>query len=329
MKRLAILSSGGDAPGMNAAIRAITLKAIEHNYEVIGFIAGFNGLLDKQYIHLNRPQVDDIIRQGGTILKSARCPRMHKAQGAIQAKHVLESLNIDALIVIGGDGSFKGCHAIAKQWSGQLIGVPGTIDNDINGTDQTIGFWTAIDTALGCIDKIRDTANAFERIFLVEVMGRDCGFIAVESAIASGAEHIICKEIIEDETQFINDLLHSIKTSIAKHRTDSYVIVVAENSLSITCEQLSQKIAEFTQVECKVAILGYLQRGGSPVASDRVLATGLGVAAVEAILAGKNEIMVATKDNQMCEVNFSETGLKNTDNQSLIRRLNNLNFNLN
>lgn len=327
-KKIALITSGGDAPGMNAAIRAVTLQAEKYQYQVLGFIGGYNGLIDNHFIILDCHKVDDIIRKGGTILKSARCPEMLDSSGPNRVVETLESNNIDSLIVIGGDGSFKGCLAISELWQGNIIGIPGTIDNDINGTDQTIGFWTAVETALDSIDKIRDTANAFERIFIVEVMGRNCGFLAVESAIGSGAEHIVCKEIIEDEVQFIDNLLVNINKAIRNHRTDSYIIVMAENSLSFSAHDLSKKIERYTGVDSKAAILGYIQRGGSPVAPDRVLATQLGVAAVEAIKANKSNIMVGMLNNTATETAFSSTSYRNTYNQKIIRRLNQLNFNL-
>lgn len=327
-KRIALITSGGDAPGMNAAIRAVTLQAEKFQYQVLGFIGGYNGLIENHFIELNRHRVDDIVRKGGTILKSARCKAMLSDVGPNSVVETLKVNKIDALIVIGGDGSFKGCQAISKLWQGNIIGIPGTIDNDINGTDQTIGFWTAVETALDSIDKIRDTANAFERIFIVEVMGRNCGFLAVESAIASGAEHIVCKEVIEDEVQFIDNLLVNINTAIKNHRTDSYIIVMAENSLSFSADALSKKIERYTGVDSKAAILGYIQRGGSPVASDRVLATQLGVAAVDAVRNNKSDIMVGMLNNRATETALSATSYNNTYNQEIIRRLNQLNFNL-
>jgi 6-phosphofructokinase 1 len=230
--------------------------------------------------------------------------------------------------VIGGDGSFKGAQALCQHWQGQVIGIPGTIDNDINGTDQTIGFWTAIDTALNCIDKIRDTADAFDRIFLIEVMGRDCGFIAMESGIASGAQHIVCHELIENEADYITTLLNSIKQSITSDAAQSYVIVVAENALSFSTSILAEKIADFTGVDTKSAILGYVQRGGAPVAMDRVLATQLGICAVDAIIAEKNNMMVAMQHDQITYFDLAKTGLKNTENKKLIQRLEQFSFNL-
>ncbi len=327
-KRLAILTSGGDAPGMNAAIRAITLSAIDYGYDVFGFIAGYHGLIAADITRLKANDMGDIIHKGGTILKTARCIEMLQIEGVKQAVKTLNDTDIQALVIIGGDGSFKGAQAISQYWQGQIIGVPGTIDNDINGTDQTIGFWTAIDTALGCIDKIRDTADAFERIFVIEVMGRNCGFIAMESGIASGAQQIICHELIDDESAFIQHLLDSIKYAICNHLSQSYIIIVAENALSFSTETLAKMISAHTKVETRSAILGYVQRGGAPVAMDRVLATQLGIRAVKAINDKHTNMMVGTKDGEIILVPLAETNLKNITNQLLIKRLEEFNFNL-
>jgi 6-phosphofructokinase 1 len=328
MKKVAILTSGGDAPGMNAAIRAITLQALHFNWQVIGFNAGYNGLLNKDYQLLDSYSVNDIIRYGGTILKSARCSAMKTPEGPILAAKVLAELNIDCLFVVGGDGSFRGACAIAPHYKGNIIGLPGTIDNDVNGTDQTIGFATAIDTAIDAIDKIRDTANAFERIFVVEVMGRDCGFIAIESAIACGAEQVICKEIIDNETSFINRLLSAIKQSVSENSRQSYVIVLAEHALSMSAHALSELIATRCNIDCRAAILGYIQRGGSPVAEDRILATQLGIAAVNLALENQKMVMVGKRNGKLVTVPLAETNLKNEQNKQLIQRLNQFNFNL-
>ncbi|MBE0364064.1 6-phosphofructokinase 1 [Pseudoalteromonas ulvae UL12] len=328
IKRIGLLTSGGDAPGMNAAIRAITLKCINAGWDVIGIEAGYNGLFSLSSRPLTHQDVDNIIQRGGTILKTARCQTLKEDNGPELAAQQLDKLAIDALIVIGGDGSFRGATQINKFWPKPIIGIPGTIDNDINGTDQTIGFWTAIETALSCIDKIRDTADAFERIFVVEVMGRDCGFIAMESGIACAAEQIICKEIIENESDFLSKLYSSIQHAVTWQQTQSYVIVVAENALSISAQTLAQNIQSNTGVDTKSAILGYVQRGGAPVAMDRVLATQLGIAAVDALVQGKSGVMIGTLNNTLVEIPLADTGLKNTANQALIKRLKQFNFDL-
>ncbi len=318
---LALLTSGGDAPGMNAAIRALTLRALEVGYRVIGFKSGYNGLLDEDYIDLDREQVAGLIHNGGTLIKSARCERMKEPAGILQAANSLRKLAVDALVVIGGDGSFRGATEIAKHWQGQLIGIPGTIDNDINGTEQTIGFATAIDTALDCIDKIRDTADAFERIFVVEVMGRHCGFIAMECGLASAAEQIICPELIDDERSYLNTLMGDIRSDLDQHRGQSYVIVLAEHALSLSCDELAKRIALETGIDTRATVLGYVQRGGAPVAGDRILATQMGVCAVDAITTGHNQIMIGIKDNQICHFDLAKSGEKNARNAAIIQRL--------
>lgn len=301
VKRIAVLTSGGDAPGMNAAIRAIVLTSAAHNIDVIGFEHGFNGLLDQEFQTLLPLHVQHIIQLGGTILKSARCKALHTEAGARQAADVLHSLQIDALIVIGGDGSFRGALAIAEHYSGQIIGVPGTIDNDVDGTDFTIGFATAIDTALDAIDKIRDTADAFERIFLVELMGRHSGYISLSAGIAAGAEQIICPEF----TQLKNDNLQSVITPIQHAQLlrgkSSYIIVVAENSYPGGTTALADALSNALGIECRACILGHIQRGGKPVGADRILATKLGAYAVEQVVNGAH-LMMAGEINQTAQL---------------------------
>ncbi|MFY8274934.1 ATP-dependent 6-phosphofructokinase [Pseudoalteromonas sp. SSDWG2] len=320
-KRIAILTSGGDAPGMNAAIRAVTLKALSFDHHVFGYYGGYNGLIGEHFTELGAAHVADIIHRGGTILKSARCKDMHTNAGILQAVNSLRKNHIDALIVIGGDGSFKGAQELAQHWSGQIIGIPGTIDNDINGTDATIGFYTAIDTALDCIDKIRDTAQAFERTFVVEVMGRDCGIIAMESGLASGAEQIICKELIDDESSFVQDLKEKVADSLKNDAAHSYVIVMAEHSLSISAQELAQQLSNFTGIDSRSAILGYVQRGGAPVAGDRILATQLGVASIAHLEAGDNGVMVGIEDNKVTLTPLKETSDTHQRNRSFVARL--------
>jgi len=291
IKRIGILTSGGDAPGMNAAIRAIVLTASVSNIDVIGFHHGFNGLLESDYQRLLPQHVAHIIHQGGTMLKSARCAQLHTAEGARQAATVLEELELDALIVIGGDGSFRGALAIANYYQGQIMGIPGTIDNDIDGTDFTIGFATAIDTALDTIDKIRDTAEAFERIFLIELMGRHSGYISLSAGIAAGAEQIICPEFGILQPHNIKALLAPIQRAQLMRGSSSYIIVVAENSYPAGTSALAEAISEALGIECRACILGHIQRGGSPVGADRILATKLGAFAVEQLLDGAHLMM--------------------------------------
>jgi len=290
LRKIGLLTSGGDAPGMNAAIRAVVLTAAAQGIEVIGFKHGFNGIFSHEHQQLQRTEVLHIIQQGGTLLKSARCKQLEQPGGPEQAANVLHQLGIDALIVIGGDGSFRGCQAIAPFYTGQIVGIPGTIDNDVDGTDFTIGFATALDTALDAIDKIRDTADAFERIFLVEVMGRHTGYLALAAGIASGAEQIICPEYGEVD---IDDLQQDIQQVQRQYGRGSYIIVIAETMYPSGATTLAAELTQASGIECRACVLGHLQRGGSPVGSDRILATKLGAFAVEQLLRGNAHLMMA------------------------------------
>lgn len=290
MKRIGILTSGGDAPGMNAAIRALVLTASQHQLEVVGFSHGFNGIFNREYRVLSNMDVLHIIQLGGTILKSARCAQLQQAEGPQIAADVLHELEIDALVVIGGDGSFRGCMALSQFYRGQLVGLPGTIDNDVDGTDYTIGFATALDTALDAIDKIRDTADAFERTFLVEVMGRHTGYLALAAGIASAAEQIICPEYGAIDIQ---DLANDIRRFQQNYGKGSYIIVMAETMYKDGATALAQALSEQSGTECRAVVLGHLQRGGSPVGADRILATKLSAYAIEQLLAGRAHLMMA------------------------------------
>ncbi|WP_081154577.1 ATP-dependent 6-phosphofructokinase [Cognaticolwellia beringensis] len=307
IKHIGILTSGGDAPGMNAAIRAIVIAAHHYKIAVFGFYAGFNGLIDDESVLLSDKAVAHIIHKGGTILKSARCPTMKTSLGIAQATSTLMKEKIDGLIVIGGDGSFTGLLALQKQWSGQVIGIPGTIDNDIDGSDFSIGFSTAINTAIEAIDKIRDTAEAFERIFIVELMGRNSGHITYNVGIACAAEQIISFENFATKNQTASEqekllaLAKEIKLAQA-NRHASYIIVLAENLWQGGATALAQQLQTLANIDCTACILGHIQRGGSPVAKDRILATKLGVGAVQAMIAGKSNIMIAEQNNAVAHV---------------------------
>lgn len=229
MKRLALLTSGGDAPGMNAAIRAIVLAGHYFGLDVIGYRHGFNGLLEQEYQTLMPSDVNNIIQRGGTILKSARCKAFTTEEGARQAADNLQQAGVDTLIIIGGDGSFRGAVHLSNFWSGSIIGLPGTIDNDINGTDATIGYYTAIDTALESIDKVRDTADAFERIFLIEVMGRHAGFIGLSAAVCSGAEQVLLPELYPNSQPDVEELVGHIQKAQQIRGKCSYIMVISEN----------------------------------------------------------------------------------------------------
>ncbi|WP_442871939.1 6-phosphofructokinase [Colwellia sp. 12G3] len=304
MKRIGILTSGGDAPGMNAAIRAVVLAAHHHHIEVIGFYHGFNGLVCEEHIamaeSLTLVKVNSIIHLGGTILKSARCQLMHEEKGLKLAANTLNAHNIDALVVIGGDGSFSGLLALKQYWPGQMIGIPGTIDNDLDGTDYTIGFATAVNTGIEAIDKIRDTADAFERIFIVELMGRHSGHITFNVGIACAAEQVLSFENfpVDDQQVRLLQLANEIKTA-QKNRHGSYIIVIAENLWPGGAFELAKQLNKQADIECTACLLGHIQRGGSPIAKDRILATKMGVAAVQAIISGETNVMVAEKNNAM------------------------------
>jgi 6-phosphofructokinase 1 len=303
IKKIAVLTSGGDAPGMNAAIRSVVLAAHHYKLQTIGFFSGYNGLIDDNSIELTPTSVNGIIHRGGTILKSARCPAMLTEQGLKDAAAALLKEEVDALIVIGGDGSFNGLLALHKYWSGQVIGIPGTIDNDIDGTDFTIGFSTAVNTGIEAIDKIRDTAEAFERIFIVELMGRHSGHITFNVGIACAAEQILSFENFsqEDEQEKLSHLAMEIKQA-QQNRHASYIIVIAENLWRGGATQLAKQLKQTANIECTACILGYIQRGGSPVAKDRILATKMGVAAVQELIAGNDNVMIGERNNQLLTV---------------------------
>lgn len=307
-KRIAILTSGGDAPGMNAAIRAIVLAAHQYQLEVIGFLYGYNGLINNESTLLSIQNVNGIIHKGGTILKSARCEMMLSELGQKQAAATLLKKEIDALIVIGGDGSFNGLLALHKHWHGQVIGIPGTIDNDVDGTDYTIGFSTAINTAIEAIDKIRDTADAFERIFIIELMGKHSGHITFNVGIACAAEQVLSFENFShgNEEIKLQHLAEDIKLAQSK-RHGSYIIVIAENLWHGGAIKLATQLKEVANIDCTACILGHIQRGGSPVAKDRILATKMGVSAVQTIINGQTKLMIGEKNNAIVTVALEET----------------------
>jgi 6-phosphofructokinase 1 len=306
-KNIAVLTSGGDAPGMNAALRAIVLAAHKYHYNIFGFSHGYNGLLNNEVTQLHINDVNSIIHRGGTILKSARCKEMHSSEGIDQAVNVLMKNKIDALIVIGGDGSFNGLLAIQEQWQGQVIGIPGTIDNDVDGTDFTIGFSTAVNTAIEAIDKIRDTADAFERVFLVELMGRNSGHITFNVGISCAAEQVISFENFHKKNEKLT--IDLIANQIIKAKNDhhkSYLIVIAENLWPNGSQALANELKVKTGIDCPLCTLGYIQRGGSPVAKDRILATKMGVSAIQAISTDKSNVMIAEQNNSICLIPLIE-----------------------
>ncbi|MFT5757840.1 MAG: 6-phosphofructokinase 1 [Alteromonadaceae bacterium] len=307
IKRIALLTSGGDAPGMNAAIRAVVLSAHHYKIEVLGFYSGYNGLINDHSKVLSLHDVDGIIHRGGTILKSARCPELLNEIGINQAVLTLMKNKVDALIVIGGDGSFNGLLHIEKNWLGQVIGIPGTIDNDVDGTDLTIGFSTAINTAIEAIDKIRDTADAFERIFVVELMGRHSGHITFNVGIACAAEKVLSFENVNanNEKEILKEVAQEIKVA-QKERHASYLIVIAENLWTGGVTEFSRQLKNEAGIDCTPCILGYIQRGGSPVAKDRILATKMGVAGVQAIIANESNVMIGEQNNSIVLVPLAD-----------------------
>ena len=296
---IGVLTSGGDAPGMNAAIRAVTRAAIFEGWRVFGIYRGWEGLIMGDIKEFTSSSVSNTIQRGGTILKTARSDEFRTPEGRTKAYENIKKFGIDALVVIGGNGSLAGAQAIASEHDVPVIGIPGTIDNDLYGTDSTIGYDTALNTIMECVDKIRDTANSHDRIFFVEVMGRDAGFLAQNSAIAAGAEAAI---IPEDQTD-IDQLASFIGRGIRKSKNSSIVIVSEKDGGAMHyAERVRQ---EYPEYKVKVSILGHLQRGGSPTAQDRILASRLGVAAIEALKEGQRNIMVGIKNDQIVYVPIS------------------------
>lgn len=300
MQKIAVITSGGDAPGMNAAIRAIVNTAWQHDIEVIGFRHGFRGLVEDLSQPLHPDDMRLVTQRGGTFLKSARYPEFKTPEAAQRASQVLDQYQISALIVLGGDGSFRGAHHLDQYWHGQVIGVPATIDNDLAGTDTTIGFATAVDTAMEAIDKIRETAEAMARVFLIEVMGRHAGFLGLHSAIASAAEAMILPEM--DPQPKLAELADDILQARAAFPDSSYIVVVSENHWPGGVAELSRSLSKATGVTCHPCELGHIQRGGRPNGQDRILAMQLGLASVNAILDGCSGVMVGLSQDHIREV---------------------------
>ena len=298
---IGILTSGGDAPGMNAAIRAITRSAICKNFTVKGIYRGYDGLVNDEIKEFTTESVSNIIAKGGTILKSARSKAFMTPDGRKQAYEVMQQEKIDALVVIGGNGSLTGAKIFADEFNVPCIGLPGTIDNDLYGTDLTIGYDTTLNTIMECVDKIRDTANSHERIFFVEVMGRDAGFLAQNSAIASGAEAAIIPEDSTDADQ----LEHFIGRGIRKSKNSS-IVIVSESPKCGAMFYADRVKREYPQYDVRVSILGHLQRGGSPSARDRILASRLGAGAIDAILDGQRNVMIGVRNDKVTYVPFTD-----------------------
>ncbi|MFC1845797.1 6-phosphofructokinase [Chloroflexota bacterium] len=302
MEKIGVLTSGGDAPGMNACIRAVVRSAIQNGIDVIGIKRGYSGLLDREFQKLNRRSVANIIQRGGTTLETDRCEEFRMPEGREKAFEILKEEGIEGVVVIGGDGTFRGASAMLEEHKVKFIGVPATIDNDIYGTDYTIGFDTAINTAMEAIDRIRDTADSTERIFFVEVMGRSAGFIAIEVGIAGGAEEIIIPEIETD----LEKLCQNIKDSLKRGKRSSIIVVAEGNEIGHTM-QIADYVKLRLKVNCRACILGHLQRGGSPTARDRVLASKLGIAAIDGLLNGREGHAVGERKGEIVYIPFRET----------------------
>lgn len=295
IRKIGVFTSGGDSPGMNAALRAVVRSAVYYNLEVAGIYRGFEGLIENDIVSLDERSVARIINRGGTIIKSARSVAFKTKEGRQKAFENIQCNGIDALIGIGGDGTFTGLSVFEQEFKVPVIGLPGTIDNDIFGTDYTIGFDTASNTAMEAIDKIRDTATSHNRLFFIEVMGRDAGFIALRCAIASGAKAVMLPETHMEPS----DLLRAIQKGESKHKT-SNIVIVSEGNKNGNAQELAALIKEMEpSYDTKVAVLGHIQRGGSPSAYDRLLASRLGVASVEALLNNKQGVMVGIQNEKV------------------------------
>ncbi|WP_144281892.1 6-phosphofructokinase [Chryseobacterium echinoideorum] len=295
VKKIAVFTSGGDSPGMNAALRAVVRTANYYNIECYGVREGYNGLINDDFLKMGPRSVKNIINQGGTILKSARSKEFMTKEGRQKAYDNCVKYGIDALVCIGGDGTFTGAKIFNEEFGIRVIGVPGTIDNDIFGTDNTIGYDTALNTAMDAIDKIRDTATSHNRVFFVEVMGRDAGFIALNSGLATGALDIL----IPERKDSMDELFATFRNAEKTGKASSIVVVAEGEKLANIYELAEQTKTEFPDYDIRVAILGHIQRGGSPSCADRVLASRLGYGAVVGLMDGQNNVMAGMRSNDI------------------------------
>jgi 6-phosphofructokinase 1 len=306
ISRIAVLTSGGDSPGMNAAVRAVVRTGLYYGLEVYGIMRGYQGLLEDDIFKMESRSVANIIQRGGTILKTARCKEFYEPEGRKKAYEILKKRGIEALVIIGGDGSFRGAMKLSSEYDIPCIGIAGTIDKDIVGTDFTIGFDTAVNTAVEAIDKIRDTADAHDRLFIVEVMGRDAGYIALHSGIATGAESILIPERKTDIESVINSL-------VEKERRKKLVniIVVAEGDEFGGANEIAKIVKErLPHIDTKVCILGHIQRGGSPSCLDRLMASRMGYHAVESLINGRYNVFVGILNNRVNYIPLENVGKK-------------------
>jgi 6-phosphofructokinase 1 len=296
IKKIGVLTSGGDSPGMNAAIRSVVRTCAYHNIECVGIYRGYQGMIEGDFMPMGARSVHNIINKGGTILKSARSKEFMTVEGRKKAHDELVKAGVDALVVIGGDGSFTGAEIFNKEYNFPVMGIPGTIDNDIYGTSHTLGYDTALNTVVDCIDKIRDTASSHNRLFFVEVMGRDAGHIALNAGIGGGAEEVL----IPEEDLGLERLVESLKKSKASGKSSSIVVIAEGDKIGKNVFELKDYVeANLPEYEIRVSVLGHMQRGGAPSCYDRVLASRLGVKAVECLLEGKSNYMVGMLNDKV------------------------------
>ncbi len=317
IKKIGVLTSGGDAPGMNAAVRSVVRSCVYNNIEIVGILFGYQGLIDNKIKPMDARSVNNIINKGGTILKTARCEEFRSENGRKKAYNNIRENKIDALVVIGGDGTFTGAMIFQKEFSLPIIGIPGTIDNDIYGTQYTIGYDTALNTVINAIDKIRDTAISHNRLFFVEVMGRDAGHIALNAGIGAGAEEIL----VPEANMGLERLLDSLKRSEKSGKSSSIVVVAEGDKTGKNVFEIASYIEKnMPEYEVRVSVMGHMQRGGSPSCFDRVLASRMGVYAVEKLLSGESNSMIGIINNEMtlCPLKKAIKG-KSEINKNLIR----------
>ena len=316
MKRIAVFTSGGDSPGMNACLRAVVRTATYHGIEVYGIMRGYSGMIKGEFVKLDSASVSNTVQKGGTILKSARSQRFMTKEGRQEAFDQLVNHGIEGLVAIGGTGTFTGAMIFEEEFGIPTVGAPGTIDNDLYGTDYTIGYDTAVNTALECIDKIRDTADSHDRCFFIEVMGRDSGYIAVPCAIGGGAEIVMVPE-----TQMsVEVAIETLQTGWKRHKT-SFIVIVAEGDEEGNAHNVAAKVkAAIPELDTRVTVIGHIQRGGAPTAADRLLGSQIGIAAVEGLMNGMKNVMAGIVDRKLVYTPFTDTINKRKPlNQSFIR----------
>ncbi|GAB3960915.1 6-phosphofructokinase [Spirosoma harenae] len=317
MKRIAVFTSGGDAPGMNACIRAVVRGAVYHGIEVFGIRRGYSGMINGDIFQMTSHSVSNIVQRGGTILKSARSKEFMTPEGRAKAYEQLKKFDIEGLVAIGGNGTFTGATLFYDEYGIPTVGAPGTIDNDLYGTDYTIGFDTAVNTALEAIDKIRDTADSHDRIFFIEVMGRDSGYIAIQSGIAGGAEMVMVPEVLTP----ISEVVETLRSGWSRQKSSS-IVVIAEGEEAGNATEIAEKIRQqvASDIDMRVTTLGHIQRGGIPTAYDRILASRLGLGALEGLMNGEKNVMAGIVNNELVYTAFRDTiRLPKPINEDLLR----------